>query len=161
MISYKHSRKILNNSKIIIGNELIKSNNCINRVAAENIFSKYNNPAGDNTAFDGYAINSRDTNKLNKKKIRLFKIIGIVAAGDKPIKKKGKKFQTIEIMTGGLLPKGFDTIIPIEQIVFYPNKKKPKYILIDKKVKKYQHIRFKGSDYKKNDLLIKKGTILQ
>jgi molybdopterin molybdotransferase len=63
-------------------------------------------------------------------------------------------------MTGSIIPKGFDTIIPIENIVFYPNKKNPKYILIDKKIKKHQHIRFKGSDYKKNDLLIKKGTIL-
>ena len=33
-------------------------------------------------------------------------------------------------------------------------------ILIDKKISKSQHIRSKGSDYKKNDLLIKKGTIL-
>ena len=65
-------------------------------------------------------------------------------------------------MTGGIIPKGFDTIIPIEQIVFYPNKKKrPEYIVINKKIKKNQNIRFKGSDYKKNDLLIKKGTILQ
>ncbi len=60
-----------------------------------------------------------------------------------------------------MIPKGFDTIIPIEQIVFYPNKRKPEHIVIDKKIKKYQYIRFKGSDYKKNDLLIKKGTILQ
>ena len=64
-------------------------------------------------------------------------------------------------MTGGLLPNGFDTIIPIEQIVFDQNKKKPKFILLDKKIKKHQHVRFKGSDYKKNDLLIRKGTILQ
>ena len=64
-------------------------------------------------------------------------------------------------MTGGILPKVFDTIIPIEQIIFYPNKKKPKYILVDRKIKKNQHVRFKGSDFKKNDLLIKKGTILQ
>ena len=33
--------------------------------------------------------------------------------------------------------------------------------MINKKIKKNQHIRFKGSDYKKGDLLIKKGTILQ
>ena len=96
MISYKQSKKLLKNSKILIRDELIKSNNCINRVAAENVLSKADNPAGNNAAFDGYAINSKDTNGLNKKK-----------------------------------------------------------------VKKNQHVRFKGSDYKKNDLLIKKGTILQ
>ena len=83
-----------------------------------------------------------------------------IAAGDKPWIKKIKKFQTVEIMTGGIIPKGFDTIIPIEQIVFYPIKKNLN-ILINNKVKKYQHVRFKGSDFKKNDLLIKKGTILQ
>ena len=160
MISYKNSIQILKKSKIKINDEIIKINSCINRVTANNIFSKANNPAADNAAFDGFVINSKDTRNLNKKKKRLFKIIGTIAAGDKTINKKSKKFQTYEIMTGSIIPKGFDTIIPIEQIVFYPNKKNPKYILIDKRIKKYQHIRFKGSDYKKNDLLIKKGTIL-
>ena len=161
MISYKQSLNKLKRSKILIKDEIIKSDTCLNRVSASNIFSKSNNPAADNAAFDGFAINSKDTKYLNKKKIQFFKIIGSVAAGDKPLKKRIKKFQTVEIMTGGIIPRGFDTIIPIEQIIFYPNKKKSKYILIDKKVKKYQHIRFKGSDFKRNDLLIKKGTILQ
>jgi len=160
MISYKRAKKILKSSKIIIQNELVKSSNCLNRVVAQDILSKSNNPAGDNAAFDGYAISSKDTNKLNKKKGRLFKILGTIAAGDKPNKKIKNKFQTVEIMTGGLMPKGFDTIIPIEKIIFYPNKKNPKFILINKKIKKYEHVRFKGSDYKKNDLLVKKGTIL-
>ena len=161
MISYKQSKRILNNSKIKIKNEIIKTNNCLNRITSENIKSKANNPLGDNAAFDGYAINSKDTQNLNKRKIKLFKILRTVAAGDKPNHKKIKKFQAVEIMTGGLLPKGFDTIIPIEQIIYHPNKKNPKNIVIDKKIKKNQHVRFKGSDYKKNDLLIKKGTVLQ
>ena len=161
MISYKRSKTVLKNSKIIIGNELIPSSQCINRVAAENVFSKTNNPAGNNSAFDGYAIDFKDTNQLNKKKGKLFKIIGMIAAGDKPNKKKTQKFQTVEIMTGGLLPKGFNTIIPIEEVVFYPNKKNPKFILVKKKIKKNQHIRFKGSDFKKKDVIIKKGTILE
>ena len=51
--------------------------------------------------------------------------------------------------------------LPIEQIKFYPNKKNSKYILLNKKIPKFEHIRFKGSDYKKGDLLISQGTILQ
>ena len=161
MISYKKSKTVLKNSRIIIGDELTPSSQCINRVAAEDVFSKTNNPAGNNSAFDGYAIDFKDTNQLNKKKGKLFKIIGMIAAGDKPNKKKTQKFQTVEIMTGGLLPKGFNTIIPIEEVVFYPYKKNPKFILVKKKIKKNQHIRFKGSDFKKNDVIIKKGTILE
>ena len=75
--------------------------------------------------------------------------------------KKIKKYQAIEIMTGAAIPKGFDTIIPIEEIVFHPNRNKPSSILINRKIKKFQYIRFKGSDYKKNELIISKGTILR
>ena len=161
MISYKNSINILKKSQLKIGDEIISSSNSLNRVSASNIFNKVNNPAADNAAFDGFAVNSSDTKGLNKKKVKLFKILGVVAAGDKPLSKRTKKFQTVEIMTGGIIPKGFDTIIPIEKIIFYPNKKNPKSILIDRKIKRFQHVRFKGSDYKKNDLLIKKGTILR
>jgi molybdopterin molybdotransferase len=161
MISYKHSINILKRSRIIIRDEIIKSIDCLGRVSAANVLCKVNNPAADNAAFDGFAINSKDTKNLNKKKSRLFKISETVAAGDKPLNKKSNKFQALEIMTGAIIPKGYDTIIPIEKIVFYPNKKKPQYILIDKKISKYQHVRFKGSDFKKGDLLFKKGTILE
>ena len=60
-------------------------------------------------------------------------------------------------MTGGIIPKGFNTIIPIESINFYPNKKSRKFIIIDKKIKKNDHVRFAGSDYKKGELIIKKN----
>ena len=161
MISYKNSIKIIKKSKIKIHNEILNVNSCINRVSANDIFSKINNPIADNAAFDGYVIKSKDTKNLNKRNSKLFKILGTIAAGDKTIKRKFKNFQTFEITTGSIIPKGFDTIIPMEQIIFYPNKTKPKYILINKKIKKNQHIRLKGSDYKKGDLLIKNGTILQ
>tara|TARA_Y100000741_G_scaffold287302_1_gene227274 strand:+ start:1208 stop:2458 length:1251 start_codon:yes stop_codon:yes gene_type:complete len=161
MISYKNSINKLNISKLKIGDEILNSSSCLNRVSALNIFNKVNNPATDNAAFDGFAVNSKDTKNLNKNKKKLFRIIGTVAAGDKPLNKKIRKFQAVEIMTGGVVPKGLDTIIPIEKIKFHPDKNKPKNILIDRKITKFQHIRFKGSDYKKGDLLIKKGTILK
>ena len=68
MINYKQAKKILKSSKIIIQNETIKSSDSLNRVAGENILSKSNNPAANNAAFDGYAIYSKNTNNLSKKK---------------------------------------------------------------------------------------------
>ncbi len=161
MISYNKSTIILKKSKIKLGEEFTNTNRCLNRVTSKNIYVNSHYPSGDNAAFDGYAIKSNDTYKLNKKIFKKFKIIGSIAAGNKPLKKKIKKFQTAEIMTGALIPKSFNTIIPIEQIDFYPNKKYAKYIIINKKVPKFEHVRFKGSDYKKGDLLIPQGTILQ
>ena len=161
MISYEKSKKILKKAIIKIKDESIISVNSLNRVTSSNIYSNINYPAGDNAAFDGFAINSSDTKTINKNSSKKFKIIGSIAAGAKPFKKKAKKFDTVEIMTGGILPKGFDTIIPIEQIIFYPNKIKQNSILIDKKISKHNHVRFKGSDYKKNELVIKKNTLIQ
>ena len=161
MISYNQSKTILKKSLIKLGEEFIKTNKCLNRVTSKNIYVNSYYPSGNNAAFDGYAIKSSDTYKLNKRTHKKFKIIGSIAAGSKPIKKRVKKFQSVEIMTGALIPKSFDTIIPIEQINFYPNKKNAKYILLNKKIPKFEHVRFKGSDYKKGDLLISKGTILQ
>ncbi len=161
MINYKKARSILKNSKINIGNELLNTNRCLNRVVAKNIYVKTYYPSENNAAFDGFVVNSNETKKLSNKFTKKFKIIGSIAAGNKPIKKAIKKFNTIEIMTGGLIPKSFDAIVPIEKAEFYPNKNKPKYIILNQRVRKYSHVRFKGSDYKKNDLLIKKGTIIQ
>ena len=161
MISYNKSRTILKKSIINLGEEHIETTKCLNRVTSKNIYVHSYYPLGNNAAFDGYALKSSDTYKLNKKIYQKFKIIGSIAAGNKPIKKKIKKFETVEIMTGALIPRSLDTIVPIEQINFYPNKKNAKYILLNKKISKFDHLRFKGSDYKKGDLLISKGTILQ
>ena len=160
MIDYKKAQKILISSKINIKNEIILAKNSINRISAKNIYSPTNYPAGNNTAFDGYSINSKETNKASSKNIKKFKILKTLAAGDNPRIKNVKKFSTIEVMTGALIPKPFDTVIPIEVIDFYPNKKNPKFILINKKIKKNNHIRFLGSDYKKGEKVISAGKVI-
>jgi len=156
MINYNQATAILNKAKIKISDEIINTTDSLNRISALNIKSQSNHPADNNAAFDGFAVRSKDTKNFSQK----FRIIGSIAAGNKPFKKKIKKFDAVEIMTGGIIPQGFDTIIPIEQIVFLPNKKNPQYILVNKKIKQNEHVRFLGSDYKKNDLIIKKGTII-
>ena len=161
MISYQQAKKILKKAKIQIQDEEISSKNSLNRVVAKDIISPSDHPLGDNAAFDGFAINSKDTKNLSKNNPKQFRIVGSIAAGNKPFNKKVKKFNTIEIMTGGIISKPFNTIIPIEQINFFPNIQNPRSIIIDRKISKNNHVRFKGSDYKKGELIIKKGTIIQ
>ena len=123
MKSYSQALKILKKSKLVLKDEKIKSLYCLNRVCAKNIYSTTNYPTNNNSAFDGYALNSKDTKKLSIKKGKFFKILGVIAAGTKLKNKKINKFGTFEIMTGGLLPKG---LIQLFQ------KKKYLYILIKK-----------------------------
>ena len=124
MIDYQQAKDILKKAKIKIKDEEILINKALNRVLAKDIFSPSDHPLGNNAAFDGFAINSNDTKHLGKKNSKQFKIIGSIAAGTKPYNKKIKKFETVEIMTGGINFKPFNTIVPIEQIIFHTNKKK-------------------------------------
>jgi molybdopterin molybdotransferase len=161
MINYKEAKKILIKSKIKIKEELVDSSKSINRINVLDIYCPINYPAGTNAAFDGFAINSKETKNLNKNNLQNFKILKTISAGDNPKLNKIKKFETVEVMTGALIPKVFDTIIPIEKIVFYSSNASKKYIVINEKIKRNQHIRYAGSDYKKKDLIVKKGTIIQ
>ena len=160
MIEYRKAQKILLNSKIKIQNEIIFAKNSLNRISAKNIFSPTNYPAGNNTAFDGYAVNSKETVSLSNKNKKKFKILKTIAAGDNPKIKNVKKYSSVEIMTGALIPKHFDTVIPVEKINYYPNKKNPKFIIIEKKISKNNHVRFAGSDYKKGEKVVSAGEII-
>ena len=89
MISYERSKKILKKAKIKIKDETINSINSLNRLVSSNVYSAINYPTGDNAAFDGYAINSKDTKRIKKNSQKQFKIIGSIAAG--PHDKKESK----------------------------------------------------------------------
>ena len=160
MIHYKRALLKLKKNKIKIKSEIVKVEKSLNRISSINLNSPNNYPAANNTAFDGFAINSKETIKINSKNPKKFKIIKTLAAGDNPKIKKIVKFSSIEVMTGAIIKKPFDTVIPIEQIKFFPNSAKPKYIIINKKIKKNNFIRFLGSDFKKGERIIKKGEIV-
>ena len=160
MNSYKSALKKLKKNKISIKNEIVLIKDALNRVSAFDVISKVNYPTSDNTAFDGFAVNSKETKSLNSKNIKKFKIIKTIAAGDNPNIKKIPKYSTIEVMTGAIIQKPFDTIIPIEQIIFFPNKSKAKYIILKNKLKRNEYIRPAGSDFKKKDKIVKKGQLI-
>ncbi len=160
MKSYQSALKILKKNKLIIKNEKIASNKALYRISAKDVFSSVNYPSSNNTAFDGFAVNSKETRLLSNNNIQKFKILKSLAAGDNPNIKKIPNFSVIEVMTGAIIQKPFDTIIPIEKIKYFPSKLNPKYIILKKKIKKNQFIRPAGSDFKIGNKVIKKGELI-
>ena len=156
MKSYNQALKILKKSQIKISNEIIKSMDGLNRICSSNIYAKNNYPSENNSSLDGFAIKSNNTKGVPYKK---FKIVGSISAGSKPYKKILKKNEAIEIMTGGIMPNGGNSIIPIEDCTLLKEGKN-RYVLIKKAYKKFENVRLKGSDYKFKDLVIKKNTLI-
>jgi len=84
---------------------------CVDRVLAEEVTAERDQPPFDRVTMDGIAIAARDWDAG----IRTYEIIGTQAAGAPPLE-VGARAACVEVMTGAMLPRGADTVIPVERI---------------------------------------------
>jgi len=148
-ISYDESLTILNN--IIFKaktKEKLFLTNSIGRVLACDISANENSPEYPTSAMDGYAI------KFEDQKSEFIEIIDKNPAGS-VVESEVSNGVCIKTFTGSLIPNGADTLIPIENVEVENNK-----IKVIKEVPKGFSIREIGENYKKDEVLIKKGTII-
>ncbi|MDD2887838.1 MAG: molybdopterin molybdotransferase MoeA [Aliarcobacter sp.] len=148
-ISYDESINILNNiNSSKISTEKLFITNAIGRVIAKDIIANHNSPEFPTSAMDGYAIKFED---INNEEI---KIIAKNPAGS-VVEAEVTTNCCIKTFTGSLMPKGSDTLIPIENVELFEDK-----IKIIKAVPFGFAVRTVGENYKKNEVLIKKGTVI-
>jgi molybdopterin molybdotransferase len=127
--------------------EIVPLSKAHGRLLREPIRNDRDQPPFDKALMDGIAIHSSSYEKGTRE----FHIETTIAAGDKPYKLKTQS-NCVEIMTGAVLPDGCNAIVPIEQVSLEADKASLKGWTL---VKQRQNIRFKGSDSKKGQLLIK------
>ena len=161
MISYRESIRLIDKISLKLLNETVSTVNATNRVCAEHVLSPIKNPSHNNTAFDGFAVLSKETKGLTKKNKKKFKILKTIAAGDDPKISNYEKNSVVEIMTGALVPNFYDSILPVEKAKYFPSKEKATHIIIDEKVNRSSYIRFAGEDYNIKDMVVKKGELIQ
>jgi len=161
MIKYQEAIKIINKISLNLSDEKISTTDSLNRVCSKNILSTTKNPLTNNSAFDGFALLAKETKGLSIGKAKKFKILKSISAGDNPKIKNYQKNSSVEIMTGAIIPKPFDTILPVEKAKYFPSKKKPTHIVVDREIKKFSFVRFAGEDFNLKDVVIKKGELIQ
>lgn len=131
--------------------EIIPFQQSHNRVLAENIHATYDQPPFDRVSMDGIALSFEILKNNN-----ILEIEGIQQAGQEAIRLIHAT-HCIEVMTGAPLPMGCDTVIPYEVLNLID---KTAMIQNPSDVKRGQNIHARASDYKKNSLLISRGTII-
>lgn len=136
--------------KQISKKEIIKIENSLNKISFEDIKAKYDNPPFNRSAIDGYACKISDIDELPKN----LKIVYEICAGDDTYITT-KNCECVRIMTGAEIPENLDCCIRQEDVEIFED-----HIKITKKIKKFDNYCFKGEDYKKGDVLIKKGTLI-
>lgn len=148
-ISYDESINILNNiNSSKISTEKLFITNAIGRVIAKDIIANHNSPEFPTSAMDGYAIKFEDIKNEN------IKIIAKNPAGS-VVETEVITNSCIKTFTGSLMPKGSDTLVPIENVELFEDK-----IKITKAVPLGFAVRSVGENYKKDEVLIKKGTVI-
>ncbi len=116
-------------------------------VLRENVYAERDQPPFDRVAMDGIALTSGDS-------AGRLRIAGTQAAGDPPLT-LADPATCIEIMTGAILPRGCDAVVPVEQL-----QREGDVVRLSKPVQPWQNVHRRGSDCRQGALLLATGTRL-
>ncbi len=104
--------RILDGVTVVTDTEILPVREALNRVLAQKLVSPVDVPAHTNSAMDGYAVRAAD---LPAKGAAEFPVPGTSWAG-RPWLTPIEPGQAVQIMTGGMMPEGADTVIMQEQV---------------------------------------------
>ncbi|UCE97477.1 MAG: molybdopterin molybdotransferase MoeA [Dehalococcoidia bacterium] len=157
MISVDHALNKVINSVDILDDEDCAILNSIGQVLAEDIRADINVPQHDNSAMDGYALQSVDTRGASMQNVKLIRVIETVPAGY-IAQNEVTPGTAIRIMTGAPMPKGADCIVKFEATDEFLREKPITEIGILGELKPGMNVRRAGEDIPKDSIALIKGT---
>jgi molybdopterin molybdotransferase len=151
MITFEEALKIVIENTKTLPYEKVPITQSLGRVLAEDIIADRDQPPADNSGMDGFAVRYEDIKGATEENPAVLELVGEAkAGGEPPVISKGKASY---IYTGGLIPQGADTVVQKELTKVEDGK-----VFIFQELKKGANIRKQGEDYKKGDVLLKKGS---
>ena len=139
--------KLIHSNVKSVKTEILPIESALGRVSAENLFAKFDLPRFDNSAMDGYAVTMADAGGIVKSQDTIF-------AGDEKSLKVSMG-NGVKIMTGAVMPKGADAVIPVENTT-----KTEDGIQLPDTIKRGANIRKKGEDITKGKLIVAMGDTI-
>jgi len=132
--------------------ELVSIDHALGRVAAKDVVSSLMVPQTDNSAMDGFAVNSSDFKNFDRE--QTMQVTQRIPAGTKP--KPLQAGTAARIFTGGVMPIGADAVVIQENCLF----KSSDMITIKKSVTAKENVRPAGQDINIGEIVVKKGQRL-
>src|SRR3712207_1073504 len=114
---------------------------------AEDVLARFDSPPFDNSAVDGYAVRSADAEVG-----RIFKVVDEAPAG-RPAQKEVGEGEAIKIFTGGVVPRGADAVVMVENTSGWGEE-----FELKKAAEADQNLRAAGEDVRKGDAILRAGT---
>jgi molybdopterin molybdotransferase len=120
------------------------------RILREALRAERDAPPFDRVAMDGIAFARGAGNR------RRFRIAGTQAAGA-PVLALDSEADCFEVMTGAVMPRGCDTVVPVEQVETADGHARLK---AGSEAEPWRHVHRRGADARKGDVLLQAGTRL-
>jgi len=137
------------------GDEEVPLASAVDRVLAQDVVARENNPPFDNSAMDGFALNLTWIRQRSLSLDDWLLVQGVICAGDgapSNVSDKG----VIEIMTGAPIPSpDFDSVIRIESVETKSDADGQKWIRLKSVPLLGDNIRRIGEDMRRDDLLLR------
>jgi molybdopterin molybdotransferase len=135
--------------------EALPLHECVQRVAAEDIYSKINSPSLTASLKDGYAIYSEDVAAASEEQPVVLPIVGTVSAGEKSTLSL-QKGQAIRILTGAPMPEGAEAVVSQEftkengdQLTVFADSEPGRNVLV------------RGTDVEEGEQIVHRGEVLR
>jgi molybdopterin molybdotransferase len=148
LVSVEQARALIAASLFRVQPAVKEVSNSTGLAITEDIFSPLDIPAFDQSSMDGYAIYAEDIR-------RPLVVQGVVAAGHAQPEILQKN-HAMRIFTGAPIPTGADTIVMQEKVIVSSSGIQ----ITDPEIEKGTHVRKRGSELKKDELVIKKGAVI-
>ena len=139
---------------------------CTGQVLAVDVVAPFEIPPHDNTAMDGYAVQSSDTNGASYENPVFLNTVGELAAGYLYQGRVGPG-EAVRIMTGAPIPPGADSIVPFEETdeegLRAPGQQttQNRVIGVLKAASPGANIRYRGEDVQQGKVILTAGTLLR
>ena len=156
ILSVSEARERLITAVTAVETELISIDQAAGRVLASEITSHLDLPSFDNSSMDGFALQSADITNINPENPITLKVIADIPAGIYPTIAL-KSGQAARIVTGAVIPKGGDVVVPVEATNlerFPPGSKLTAEVQILATFKPGANIRRSGEDIRTGDVIL-------
>jgi molybdopterin molybdotransferase len=144
------ARELVLAEVVPLGGEAVRLEECLGRVTSAEVRSAISIQPFDNSAMDGYALRSSDT---EGDRLRL-RLVGESRAGH-PAGVAVGEGEAIWISTGAMVPEGADAVLPVED-----SREEGGYVLPARPVREGENVRRAGEDIEAGQVLIGRGQEL-
>ncbi len=149
-VTFERAVELITSQELTLPFQQVPLFEAAGRVLREAIVADRNDPPVPVSAMDGYGVRFPDVESVPSR----LNVKGVVPAGvDKPV--EIERGEAVKIFTGSVVPDSVDLVVPVEW-----TEEREGCVEVKKSFQKGANIRPPGENYRKGQVLIRKGTVL-